>query len=95
MKIPQYSLATILVVAAAAATARPGEETVDKAVLQHNAQAAEPDKIVCKRIRQTGSHFRTKICHKQRDWDHLREEAQRDMRNINSEQDGTANSGSG
>lgn len=95
MKIVNVSWTVLLVLAAASASAaRPDDEAVDKAVLQHNAQAAEPDKVVCKRIRQTGTHFKRRICQKQRDWDHLREEAQRNMRNMNSAPDGTANSGS-
>ncbi len=95
MKILMFPLVIGLSFAAGAAfAAQYDDETIDKAVEQHNAQAAERDKIVCKRIRQTGTHFKTRVCQKQGDWDYLREEAQRDMRNINSQHDATG-SGSG
>ncbi len=94
MRTLKCCLVVILTLAASVTfAAEIDDEAVDKAVLKHNAQAAEPDKVVCKRVRQTGSHFKRRICQKQRQWDRLTEEAHRDMRNFNEQQDIVGTSG--
>ena len=38
------------------------------------------DKVVCRREMLTGSHFKTRICAKQSEWDQTSEKAQKFMR---------------
>ncbi len=73
-------LSLLCVSAITVAAPRPDEETVQKALAQHNAQAAEPDKVVCKRVRQTGTHFKRRVCFKRAEWDRMREDAQQGLR---------------
>ncbi|MEQ8860734.1 MAG: hypothetical protein RIC56_18985 [Pseudomonadales bacterium] len=40
----------------------------------------EPNKRVCRTIKVTGSQIRQRVCHKQKEWDRMREEAQEAMR---------------
>ena len=37
-------------------------------------------RVVCKRIKETGTHFRRKVCLTKQRWDKMQEEAQQDIR---------------
>jgi hypothetical protein len=43
---------------------------------------ADANKVVCKRVRQTGSHFRSRVCMKKLSWQRLREQDQAALRDI-------------
>ena len=40
----------------------------------------DPNEMVCRYERVTGSHMRQRICHTRREWDQLREASQRALR---------------
>ena len=60
------------------ATADRKSEKADRA-----AQASDPDKVVCKRIKETGTHFKRKVCHTQRVWDAQKKAAQEAAQRLN------------
>jgi hypothetical protein len=37
--------------------------------------ASDPDRVICKSTKVTGSHLPTKICHTAREWEKMRQEA--------------------
>lgn len=62
------------------------------------ARAAEDDRVVCKSRRDTGTRFARKTCMTQRQWDEMREQQMRDLKEAtgpgiqsNSDNPGTPN----
>ncbi len=77
----------ILTLAAAVAAGADGSQPPAPAAQSASApvSAAAPatpdgDKVVCRREMLTGSHFKTRICAKQSEWDQTSEKAQKFMR---------------
>lgn len=50
--------------------------------------AVKTDKVVCKKVKVTGSHFSKRICQKQSAWKRMEREAQRVMKRLEA---GTSN----
>jgi|TARA_B100000315_G_scaffold216864_1_gene217089 hypothetical protein len=72
--------ASVLVLATASpglmAAERVDDATAKRAVTEYNKNAEERKKVVCKRVRQTGSHFKTRLCRTREQWDDMRATAQ-------------------
>lgn len=46
------------------------------------ADVVKTDKVVCKKVKVTGSHFRKRVCQKQSAWKRMEREAQRAMKTL-------------
>ena len=45
---------------------------------------SNPEKEICKRIKVTGSHLKTRVCMSAKDWEHLRRKTQQQLDDIMS-----------
>tara|TARA_Y100001933_G_scaffold46841_1_gene44681 strand:- start:3159 stop:3449 length:291 start_codon:yes stop_codon:yes gene_type:complete len=72
------AIAVAAALTAATATAAPGDGGDQRG--DEARKRKDPNEVVCRRERVTGSHMRQKICHTRAEWDELREESQRMMR---------------
>ena len=61
----------------------PGEETDQEASTQDKVTKSE--RRVCKRITQTGTHFKKRVCFTQARWDRIATESQETVRRIADE----------
>ena len=50
------------------------------AMAKDDAGKDDSTRVVCKRIKETGTHFRRKVCLTKQRWDKMQEDAQKDMR---------------
>lgn len=82
---PFRTACAALLVALAAIT-WPAAADEDEA--EPRAERADPDKRVCRTVKVTGSHMRQRVCFKQREWDAMREEAQRERHNAGPDYEG-------
>ncbi len=60
----------------------PGEETDQEALTQYKRAQLSESAVVCKRIIQTGTHFRKKVCLKRARWDRIAKESQETVRRL-------------
>ncbi|MEZ5560523.1 MAG: hypothetical protein R3E86_18520 [Pseudomonadales bacterium] len=63
-----------------ASAAAPSDAEAETAVATYNATVEDPDKVICRKIQQTGSHFKKRVCYKRREWDEMTRAAQDIMR---------------
>ena len=57
------------------------KQAPEKVVAQ--AKKPSPNKKVCRKVKVTGSHFKQRVCMKQKEWDKLREGSQDLARDMN------------
>ncbi len=50
------------------------------AMAKDGAEKDDSRRVVCKRVRETGTHFRRRVCLTKERWDKMQDDAQRDMR---------------
>ncbi len=60
----------------------PGELTDQVALTQYKRAQLSESAVVCKRIIQTGTHFRKKVCLKRARWDRIAKESQETVRRL-------------
>ena len=48
------------------------------------AKPAEQDRVVCKRVKQLGTHFKRKVCMKKSEWAVVKDDSQAAMRTMTS-----------
>ena len=60
----------------------PGELTDQEALTQYKRAQLSESAVVCKRIIQTGTHFRKKVCLKRARWDRIAKESQETVRRL-------------
>ena len=49
-----------------------------------DAEAYDPDEVICKRIKQTGTRFKSKVCGTRRQWEQSEDDAQRTTERMKS-----------
>lgn len=77
-----YAVRSVLVaLALAVAPVSWAAESDDDDRARTGSAKGDPDEVVCRRIKVTGSHMRQRVCHKQREWDQMREDSQSHMQN--------------
>ena len=62
-------------------TSAPAEQAAADAAPE---KKPHPNARICKRVKTTGTHFPKKMCLRQREWDELRADSQRQMDRVNS-----------
>jgi hypothetical protein len=75
-KLLTYGIVTGLLLTpyiAHAAEPQTGKKDIDSHIIGRNAAAA--NKVRCKKIQMTGTHFPKRVCKKQSEWDAMRQRA--------------------
>ncbi len=67
-----------------AALAFAGTAAVHAEEATEQAQKAEQDPTVCKRVKQLGTHFKRKVCRKKSEWAVVKDDSQAAMRTMTS-----------
>jgi hypothetical protein len=78
-QVPATALVTLAALLAAPAAAAPASPDGDDAD-DGDRRRKDPNEMVCRYERVTGSHMRQRICHTRGEWDQLREASQRAIR---------------
>ncbi len=69
----------VCVLGLAAAFSAAADESKNSSAEAADAAKVKEDKVVCKKIKVTGTHFRKRICQKRSVWKEIEEESQRAM----------------
>ena len=76
----KMTLAVAGIVFAAAMIGTPSVAMADKDNAREKSANVDPNKRVCKRVANTGSRVKQRVCHSQREWDRIREASQETLR---------------
>ena len=57
-------------------------QVVDPVTASEAAQSSDESKLVCKGEAKTGTRFKTRTCHTKAEWEEIRQQHQRDLREV-------------